>query len=185
MKKIIILSSSPRRNGNTDTLSSKIAISLGKKGVETETVRLNDIQLRGCQSCYACKKQDNCILKDDGPELLDKIKSADAVVFATPVFMWDMTAQLKTLVDRFFTYMNMDYSSKLPADKKFCFVVSQGQADEAQFAARFDTIQKTLQFLGFGPTNSLIVGGCMDKDSIAKREGIDARLDELTAWLVN
>ncbi|MBQ6533589.1 MAG: flavodoxin family protein [Opitutales bacterium] len=101
MKKILILSGSPRKGGNSDTLCDEFIRGARESGHQTEKIFVCSKKIAPCKGCYFCQKHKNqCAIGDDMPEILDKIQSADAVVMATPVYFYSIGAQLKALIDR-------------------------------------------------------------------------------------
>ncbi len=100
-KKILILSASPRRNGNSDILCDQFALGAGEAGHEVEKIFLRDKDIHYCTGCYVCEKTKGvCAIKDDMPEILEKIIRTDVLVLSTPVYFYCMNAQLKTVIDR-------------------------------------------------------------------------------------
>ncbi|MEI6287453.1 MAG: flavodoxin family protein [Bacillota bacterium] len=181
--KIVVLQGSPRIKGNTAQLAQEVIKPLEAKGAEIKWYNLNQLNIRGCQSCYVCKKQPECVIKDDARGILADIATADAVIFATPVFMWDMTGQMKLLVDRLFAFMNLDFSSKLIPSKKFLWVVTQGQPDPDTFRANFEKSVKVMQMMGFGEGKIFVQGGLMELADISANAGAVAKAQEMAAWL--
>jgi len=100
--KILALAGSPRKRGNTDLLLDAFIAGAKSKGAEAAKVYLNDLEVRGCQACYACKKTGRCKQKDDMTKLYDELLAADVWVFATPVYWWGPSAQTKLALDRMF-----------------------------------------------------------------------------------
>lgn len=100
-KKVLIISASPRRNSNSDTLSNQFMLGAQEAGHDVEKVFLRDKNIKYCTGCYVCEKTNGvCAYKDDMPELLQKIIDADVLVFSTPMYFYCMNAQLKTVIDR-------------------------------------------------------------------------------------
>ncbi len=100
MKKVLIISASPRKGGNSDILCDEFAKGAKAAGHEVEKIRLAEKNVGYCTGCYACKKLHKCVQKDDANELVEKMLSADVIVLATPVYFYSMDAQLKALIDR-------------------------------------------------------------------------------------
>ena len=182
--KVVALLGSPRKQGNTALLMQEVLKETEALGGKTEVFYLNRMEIKGCQSCFACKSHPTCVLKDDGKQVLDAIAEADRVILATPVYMWDMTAQLKTLVDRLFCFLNRDYSSKLAPGKKILWTITQGQVDEKMFLATFEKHGKMLQFLGFGESKFLIAGGLQTPGDLSSQTGVLEKAREMAKWLV-
>lgn len=99
-KQILILSASPRRNGNSDILCDQFMAGALEAGNQVEKIFLKDKQINYCLGCGACMNSHACVQKDAMAEILDKMVKADAIVMATPVYFYCMNAQLKTLIDR-------------------------------------------------------------------------------------
>lgn len=99
-KKVLIFSSSPRKGGNSDLLCDQFALGAQESGNEVEKISLRDKKINFCHGCMACMKTGKCVQKDDMAEILDKMLKADILVFATPVYFYTMSAQLKVLIDR-------------------------------------------------------------------------------------
>lgn len=102
MKNVLIISSSPRKNGNSELLCKEFYEGAAESGHHAEIVRLAEKQIGYCKGCYVCRKKGKCVQDDDMMELLEKIKRADVLVLATPVYFYSMCAQLKTFIDRLF-----------------------------------------------------------------------------------
>ncbi|KLU65665.1 MULTISPECIES: flavodoxin family protein [Desulfosporosinus] len=99
-KKVLVLSASPRKGGNSDLLCDQFILGANEAGHQTEKIFLRDKKIgycTGCESCYASHK---CIQNDDMAEILDKMIDAEVIVMATPVYFYTMNAQMKTLIDR-------------------------------------------------------------------------------------
>lgn len=99
-KKILILSASPRKGGNSDLLCDEFARGASESGNNVEKIFLADRSIRYCTGCGVCNATHQCVQKDDMAEVLDKMVKADVLVLATPVYFYTMDAQLKTLIDR-------------------------------------------------------------------------------------
>ena len=99
-KKILIISSSFRLNGNSDTLADAFQKGALEKQHEVEKISLRDYDFHFCQGCLACQKGKPCVLKDDASFIIEKMKNSDVIVFVTPIYFYEMSGQMKTLLDR-------------------------------------------------------------------------------------
>lgn len=155
--KIVSLLGSPRSKGNSAAIANRFTETASKLGAEVETFELNRLSYRGCQACYACKKNfDHCVLQDDMTRVLASVQEADVVLLASPVYYGDITAQLKGFIDRCYSYLKADYltnpePSRLEP-KKLVFVQVQGQPDESMFADIFPRYDFFLKWMGFSET---------------------------------
>ena len=100
MKNILILSGSPRKNGNSDILCDEFARGAAEAGHQVEKLRVAEKNIGYCRACYACRGTGICAIKDDMAEILQKMIDADVLVLASPVYFYSIDAQLKTLIDR-------------------------------------------------------------------------------------
>lgn len=99
-KKVLILSSSPRRGGNSDTLCDQFQKGAVEAGNQVEKIFLKEKNINYCTGCGACYNSSKCFQHDDMADVLEKIVQADVIVMATPVYFYTMAAQMKTLIDR-------------------------------------------------------------------------------------
>lgn len=99
-KKVIILSGSPRKGGNSDTLCDEFAKGAIEAGHTVEKIRVAEKNIGYCRACYACREDGVCAIKDDMTEVLRKMIDADVIVLASPVYFYSISAQLKTVIDR-------------------------------------------------------------------------------------
>ena len=100
MKKIIVVSSSLRKGGNSETLARAFADGAKSAGNSVEVISLKDVDLKFCVGCLYCQSHDKCVLKDDMNDLYDNFQNADVLVFATPIYYYAVSGQLKTFLDR-------------------------------------------------------------------------------------
>ena len=99
-KKVLIISSSPRKGGNSETLAAAFAKGVREAGNQVETVYLREKQVGFCKGCFACLKLGHCVIQDDAVKIAAKMHDADVLVFATPVYYYCVNGQLKTMLDR-------------------------------------------------------------------------------------
>ncbi|MGD0754670.1 MAG: flavodoxin family protein [Bacteroidales bacterium] len=100
-KKVLVLSSSPRRGGNSDLLCDQFTLGVQLAGHHSEKIFLKDKKINYCTGCGTCiDNGKNCSQKDDMAEVLDKMVEAEVIVMATPVYFYTMCGQMKTLIDR-------------------------------------------------------------------------------------
>lgn len=142
MKKVLILSSSPRRGGNSDTLCDDLLRGARDAGHEAEKIFLRDLRIGCCNGCGACSRHGlPCPQRDDAAAVIDKMVRADAIVLATPVYFYTMSAQLKTLIDRCCSrYTEM-------SDKEFCFLVTAAEEDRTKMLRTVDSMRGFLDCL--------------------------------------
>ena len=99
-KKILILSGSPRKGGNSDFLCDQFIKGAEEAGHSAEKIYVHEQKLGPCYGCYLCRNDGVCFQKDAMAEILEKMIAADVIVMATPVYFYTMCSQMKTLIDR-------------------------------------------------------------------------------------
>jgi len=137
-KKVLILSGSPRKGGNSDLLCDQFLLGAKEAGHQVEKVFLQDKQIAYCIACNFCKGNGGqCVHQDAMAELLDKMIAADVIVMATPVYFYTMNAQMKTLIDRVYARYTQI------SGKDFYFIMTAA-------VGRKDLLERTLEgFRGF------------------------------------
>lgn len=108
-KKVFILSATPRKGGNSELLAQAFADGAKDAGNEVEMISLRDKNLLFCKGCLACQKTGRCVLKDDAAEITGKMQAADVLVFATPIYYYSVSGQMKTMLDRSNPLYGSDY----------------------------------------------------------------------------
>ena len=124
-KNVLIISASPRRHGNSDTLCNRFLEGAAESGNNVEKIFLKDKKISYCVGCGYCFKNHKCSQKDDMADILEKMLSADVIVLATPVYFYSMDAQMKCFIDRTtpkYTQMK---------NKKFYFILTAADPDKA------------------------------------------------------
>ncbi len=187
--KVLNILGSPRKNGNSTTLAEAFAKAAESAGAEVSTVRLNDLEYRGCQACYVCKsKLDKCVLKDDLAPVLDEMHDADIIVLATPVYYGDITGQAKQFFDRTFSLLTPEFKtgpvrSRLSKGKSMVMITTQGEGEE-MFTDIFERYKFMLGFYEYDSIHSIRGGGMLDADEASKNTALLKETEELAARLL-
>ena len=100
MKKVLIISSSLRKNANSEQLAASFANGAKAAGHETEIISLRGKEITFCIGCFVCQKTKRCFMHDDADVIREKMLHADVLVFATPIYYYEMSGVLKTMLDR-------------------------------------------------------------------------------------
>ncbi len=136
MKKILVISSSIRAKSNSEALADSFAKGAADAGNEVETISLKGKNLAFCKGCLACQKIGKCVIDDDASAIADKMEQADVIAFASPVYYYSISGQLKTMIDR--------VNSLYPKDYKFrdiYFLATAAEDDEETFEGAEKAIQ--------------------------------------------
>ena len=99
-KNVLIISTSIRNNANSEILAKETERGAKEAGHNVEFVSLKDKEIKFCKGCMACQKIGKCVINDDANEITLKMKNADVIVWATPIYYYEMSGQMKTLIDR-------------------------------------------------------------------------------------
>lgn len=188
--KVLALYGSPRKEGNSALLARQFLTRAQKRGASIEEIDLNRLQLRGCQACNLCKtKFETCVLKDDLTPVLAAIAEADLLLFTSPVYYGDVSAQLKMLIDRTFAflrpgYISLDQPNRLPAPKPLVFILTQGHRDPAVFADILPRYSDLFRWTGFAKTYPLRAIDVYHSDDAAKRDDLLRQAEALAEALI-
>ena len=162
----------PRREGNTAILLEEALRGARSEGAETRLVHLNDLHLRGCQGCMTCQGNGGtCAVEDETHPLLEAIRNADGVLWGSPIYMWNLSAQTKALVDRFFCFLDVPggYRQRLEQPKPTLLMIAQKQEDPARFRPALESFARSLAFLGFPVARTLVAPGILAPGEVSAR----------------
>jgi len=134
--KILTLLGSPRADGITERILGWVEEALKKQGHRTQRIHLGALDIRGCRSCFACLEspdEPGCVLQDDALGVFQSMIEADGILFATPLYMWSYSAQLKALFDRSLClvrgYMSPNHQSFVEGKRAALLVSCGGPID--------------------------------------------------------
>ena len=129
--KILALFGSPRKKGNSTVLANQIILGAESQGATVESVRLNGLNIKPCQGCYACQGEDSkgCAVDDDMQDIYSKIIEADALIIASPVYWFTMSAQTKIFMDRCLALSNENPEEGMLYGKNIAIAMTYGDKD--------------------------------------------------------
>ncbi|MCQ2217403.1 MAG: flavodoxin family protein [Paludibacteraceae bacterium] len=107
--KVVVISTSLRAHSNSDALANEFIRGAQDAGHDVEKISLVDKNIQFCKGCLACQKLGKCVIKDDVNDIMAKVLNADVVVWATPIYYYEMSGQMKTLIDRMNAMYSQDY----------------------------------------------------------------------------
>jgi multimeric flavodoxin WrbA len=161
--KIIGLVCSPRKRGNTEILVEEALNAARGKGAETKIILLADKQISPCDACDGCVNDGTCLIEDDMQDIYQKLEAADGIIFGTPVYFINVSAQAKAVIDRTYAFLR---TAKL-----------RGKVAGAVVAARRVGAGQVLSLLysWFTVQRMITVGGCigygMEKGEVRQGTG--------------
>ena len=145
--KILGIAGSPRRDGNTDILLEQALEGAQSVGAETETITISNLDISPCLHCDGCLEEGNCVIDDDMQSVYTKLREADRIIIASPMFFMGLTAQTKALIDRCQALWVIKYVLKQPLPlnsggaRKALFISVGGTG----FKENFDSAQPILK----------------------------------------
>lgn len=151
-KNILIISSSPRKGGNSDLLCDEFMKGARGAGHRVEKVRLAEKSIGYCRGCGVCNETHACLQKDDMAELLEKALEADVIVLATPVYFYTLSAQMKTFIDRTVPrYLEM-------RNKEFYFILAAAEDDRGNMECTVECFRGFLDCLEGAVEKGVVYG---------------------------
>ena len=185
--KIIGYIASPRKEGNTAWAVNKILEGAKEQGTEVQAWYSGDLDIKPCRGCLGCVKGDGCVMSDDMQKLYGPLKEADVLVFGSPVYMGQMSAQAKIFTDRLFAYITPRFSPRFKeenAGKKLFLVFTQGNPDPDMFRVYIDYTQKMFQLLEFDVKGVQVIPGTRN-GPLSERKDLGTALKELGSSLAS
>lgn len=146
-KKVLIVCSSPRKGGNSETLADAFAKGAQDAGHPVEKIVLYDKSIGFCKGCMACQKTQRCVIRDDADVIRQKMLTAEVIAFATPIYFYEMNGQMKTMLDR----TNPLY----PADSSFRDIYLLATAADTEEKAMDGAIKGLLGWIACFPKAGL------------------------------
>ena len=133
MKRVIVISTSLRRGSNSDMLADQFVLGAKAAGHDVEKISLVGKSICFCRGCLACQKLGRCVIDDDANGIMEKVKNAEVVVWATPIYYYGMSGQMKTLIDRMNAMYELDYHFR------DVYLLTTAADDEEQTPKRAET----------------------------------------------
>lgn len=168
MKNILVIQGGGRANGNTAQLVDAFIRGAEEAGHQVEKISLSKTTVNGCIGCNACRYGKPCVQKDDFNELVPKIKTADLIVFASPLLFWTLSSNIKAFIERFYCIAEEDENPPLGRYEKYPVkdaALLMTSADDF-----FWTYEQAvsyykftiINYIGFHDKGMLLAGGCGD-----------------------
>jgi multimeric flavodoxin WrbA len=158
--KIVVLMGSPNRHGSTDILVGEFVRGAKEAGHITEVIDVCHQNIHPCTGCVSCGYEGSCVQKDDNETIREKLLCADMIVFATPLYYYGMTAQLKTVVDRFCAY-NSSLNRK---HLRSALLAVAWNSDDWTFDALKAHYRTLVRYIGFEDKGIVLGYGCGTTD---------------------
>lgn len=171
---VLVVLGSPRRRGNSAALAAKVAKAAATAGAEVETIFLQGLDIKPCTACEGCRKKNarGCVIRDDMQPLYSKIRAADAIVLAGPVYWFCVSAQTKLFMDRWYA-LGGDNDYRGLRGKRFGILLAFADADAFSSGAvnALHTFQDAIGYLG-GAIAGMVYGSAGEPGEIRKRKDL-------------
>ncbi len=177
-RKILAVVGSPRRNGNTHILVSKIAEGARAKEAEVDELFLSDFTIRECDGCHVCWKMQECSKSDDMLTIYPRIIRSDVIIFGTPVYWYGPTALMKGFIDRF-VYFNCPNNREKIKGKSAVIAVPFEEENQETARPVVEFFQKCLDYLQMNLVGKIIAPGVSKRGEIRQKEKILEQAYEL------
>ena len=185
VRKILVVFSSPRKKGNSNTLARQIIKGAESAGAMVESVYLHGMDISPCNACYACQKKDSkgCAIDDEMQTIYPKLVECDTWVIATPVYWFTMSAQTKIFMDR--CYALTAYTEKPFVGKRVAIAMSYGDADPVKSGCvnALRTFQDAYRYTG-SKIVGMVYGSAIEAGEIADNKTLMREAEELGKRLV-
>ena len=135
-KKVLIISTSLRGGSNSEILANECAEGAKEAGHDVELLSLKGKDIKYCIGCLSCQRTGMCVLKDDVADIMAKVKNAEVIVYATPIYYYEMCGQMKTLLDRLNPLYSTDYSFR-----DIYMIATAAENDESAFEKAYNGLQ--------------------------------------------
>ena len=168
-KKVLIISTSLRGGSNSDILANECAKGAKEAGHDVELLSLKGKDIKYCIGCLSCQKTGMCVLKDDVADIMAKVKDAEVIVYATPIYYYEMCGQMKTLLDRLNPLYSTDYSFR-----DIYMIATAAENDESAFEKAYNGLQGWVDCFEKASLKGMVGGGGIDAANIAASDvGVD------------
>lgn len=171
---VLVLFGSPRKEGNTMELVKIFETTLQSKGHLVKIEYLNDLNIGFCQGCSLCLPDEICTIRDDMDTLRESMLRANLIVFASPVYWYTISAQLKVVIDRSLAFLDSNYNSRLKG-KKAVTLMTCGSEDPAVCNPALDSFRMTFNLLGLTYAGHVEALGCTEKGVVREEYKDEAR----------
>lgn len=170
--KVLAISSSPRRAGNSEVLCDKFLKRAAEARHETQKIRLAALNISPCAACHACAKTHECVKNDDMAAVQQAIIDADVIALATPVYFYSLSAQMKIMIDRCLP------RHREMMNKVFCFIITAAAPQYTNADVTIGSLRGFLRMLPGATEQEIIYGmGAFDKGDVHRHPAFEKAYD--------
>lgn len=171
---ITTLLGSAKKKGNTATVLGWVEEEFKSKGHSVERIYLNNKSIKGCLGCAKCREKPDeiaCVQKDEAAEIMEQMISSDVTLFASPIYFWGFSAQIKALIDRGYSLVTNYHKpghTSLMEGKRLGLLVTGADAYEDNAEGMFTAFDRIADFLLAQNAGKLYVGDCSTPDELSE-----------------
>lgn len=163
-KKVVIISTSLRGGSNSDILARECERGAKEVGHEVDYISLQGKEIKYCIGCLSCQTKGVCVLKDDVADIMGKVKNAEVLVFATPIYYYEMAGQMKTLLDRLNPLFPSDYSFR-----DVYMIATAAENYNSAFEKAYSGLQGWVDCFAKAELKGIVTGGGISAPNEAKK----------------
>lgn len=186
--KVLTLFGSPRKKGNSTLLANHVMLGAESQGAAVESIYLNGLNIRPCQGCYACQEEGSkgCVVDDDMQDVYPKVIEADALIIASPVYWFTMSAQTKIFMDRCIALYNENHEESRLYAKNIAIAMTYGDKDAFSSGCinALRTFQDAYNFVG-ADIVGMVYGSAEEPGEIAANPELMQNAEALGKELVS
>lgn len=171
--KILMLLGSPRKKGTTASLVESFVKGAKENNHDVVCMNCNDLTVHPCIACYNCISHGVCVWTDDMTKVEKEAKTADLIIMVTPIYYLGMTAQLKLVLDRFFSFDKVIMENK----PKFALITAATNPDEAICEPVVSQMQKLCAYYGSEFVGMVNAVGCSGPEALADKDFVRQAYD--------
>ena len=153
-KKVLIISTSLRGGSNSDILARECEKGAKEAGHDVELISLKGKDIKYCICCLSCQNTGSCVLTDDVADIMSKVKEAEVIVYATPIYYYEMCGQMKTLLDRLNPIFSADYSFR-----DIYMIATAAEDEETVFDKAYNGLQGWVDCFEKATLKGIVTGG--------------------------
>ena len=161
--KILVITGSPRKNGNSDTLADNFIKGATEKGHSVIKFESAFKKVHPCMACDKCTSDGQCVFKDDFEFVKENIVDADVVVFATPMYYFGISSQIKAVIDRFYAI-----NTQIQKPKKAVLILTYADTTSKEAQPIISNYEAILNYLGWTDAGKIIASGVWGKPDISQ-----------------
>jgi len=172
-KRVLVIMGSPRKRGNSTILAEEAAKGARQAGAEVKIVRLREVTIRPCLACESCRRKNakGCVQDDDMSLLYPKLRAADSILISSPVYWFNMSAQVKLLMDRLYAF-GAEKGYVLEG-KGIGIIMTYADADPFSSGAvnALRAFQDAFDFIG-APIKGMVYGSASKAGEVRAKKGL-------------